>query len=137
MSEEKTYLAPASRLLGVRLSLCFFLWAYTVDTALQLLLPSALARAVVVGTLGTIFGIESEEEDSAPFANQITASGLSVASGAALVVFFTIALQCVSNLALLLREAKSARFAAIMTAGYLVLAWVVAFGIYLLPLLLS
>jgi len=87
--------------------------------------------------LGTIFGIESEDEDSAPFANQITASGLSVALGPALLVFFTIALQCVSALALLPREPKSARFAAIMMAGYLALAWVVAFGIYLLPLLLS
>ena len=86
--------------------------------------------------MGTIFGIESEDEDSVPFANQITASGLSVASGAALVVFFTIALQCVSTLALLPREPKSARFAAIMMAAYLALAWVVAFGICRLPLLL-
>ena len=87
--------------------------------------------------MGTIFGIESEAEDSAPIANQITASRHSVASGAALVVFFTIALQCVSTLALLPREAKPARFTEIMMAGYLALAWVVAFGIYLLPLLLS
>ena len=83
-----------------------------------------------VGTLGTIFGIETADEDPAPLADQIAASGLTVASGAALVVFFTIALQCVSTVALLAREAKSARFAMALMVGYLVLAWLVAFGVY-------
>ena len=72
-----------------------------------------------VGTLGTIFGIESADEDPAPLADQMAASGLTVASGTALVVFFTIALQCVSTVALLAREAKSARFAVALMAGYL------------------
>ena len=83
-----------------------------------------------VGTLGTIFGIETVDEDPAPLADQMAASGLTVASGTALVVFFTIALQCVSTVALLAREAKSARFAVALMAGYLVLAWVAAFGVY-------
>ena len=91
-----------------------------------------------VGTLGTIFGIEAADGDPAPLADQITASGLTVASGAALVVFFTIALQCVSTVALLAREAKSARFAVALMAGYLVLAWLAAFGLYqLVGVLLS
>jgi len=47
-----------------------------------------------------------------------------------LVVFFTIALQCVSTVALLAREAKSARFAVALMAGYLVLAWLAAFVVY-------
>jgi ferrous iron transport protein B len=46
------------------------------------------------------------------------------------VVFFTIALQCVSTVALLAREAKSARFAVTLMTGYLVLAWVAAFVVY-------
>ena len=83
-----------------------------------------------VETLGTIFGIEAADEYLAPLADQITVSGLTVASGAALVVFFTIALQCVSTAALLAREAKSVRFAVALMAGYLVLAWLAAFGAY-------
>ena len=75
-----------------------------------------------VGTFGTISGIQTAGEDPAPLADQIAASGLTVTSGAGLVVFFTIALQCVSALALLAREAKSARFAVALMAGYLVLA---------------
>ena len=100
-------------------------WRYGVA-----IIASFLAREVFVGTLGTIFGIESADEDPAPLADQITASGLTVASGAALVVFFTIALQCVSTVALLAREAKSARFAVTLMGGYLVLAWCGAFGVY-------
>ena len=100
-------------------------WRYGVA-----IIASFLAREVFVGTLGTIFGIESADEDPAPLADQITASGLTVASGTALVVFFTIALQCVSTVALLAREAKSARFAVTLMGGYLVLAWCGAFAVY-------
>jgi ferrous iron transport protein B len=102
-------------------------WRYGVA-----IIASFLAREVFVGTLGTIFGIESADEDPAPLADQIAASGLSIASGAALVVFFTIALQCVSTVALLAREAKSARFAVTLMVGYLVLAWLVALMVYTL-----
>ena len=45
-------------------------------------------------------------------------------------VFFTIALQCVSTVALLAREAKYARFAVQLLLGYLVLAWLVAWLVY-------
>ena len=100
-------------------------WRYGVA-----IIASFLAREVFVGTLGTIFSIEAADEDPVPLADQITASGLTVASGAALVVFVTIALQCVSTVALLAREAKSARFAVALMAGYLILAWLAAFGVY-------
>jgi ferrous iron transport protein B len=100
-------------------------WRYGVA-----IIASFLAREVFVGTLGTIFGIESADEDPASLADQIAASGLTAASGVALVVFFTIALQCVSTVALLAREAKSARFAVQLLLGYLVLAWLVAWLVY-------
>ena len=100
-------------------------WRYGVA-----IIASFLAREVFVGTLGTIFGIESADEDPASLADQIAASGLTAASGVALVVFFTVALQCVSTVALLAREAKSARFAVQLLLGYLVLAWLVAWLVY-------
>ena len=106
-------------------------WRYGVA-----IIASFLAREVFVGTLGTIFGIESADEDPASLADQIAASGLTAASGVALVVFFTIALQCVSTVALLAREAKSARFAVQLLLGYLVLAWLVAWLVYSLVSLL-
>ena len=106
-------------------------WRYGVA-----IIGSFLAREVFVGTLGTIFGIESADEDPASLADQIAASGLTAASGVALVVFFTIALQCVSTVALLARESKSARFAVQLLLGYLVLAWLVAWLVYSLVSLL-
>jgi len=106
-------------------------WSYGVA-----IIASFLAREVFVGTLGTIFGIESADEDPASLADQIEASGLTAASGVALVVFFTIALQCVSTVALLAREAKSTRFAVQLLLGYLVLAWLVAWLVYSLVSLL-
>ena len=102
-------------------------WRYGVA-----IIASFLAREVFVGTLGTIFGIESADEDPASLADQIAASELTAASGLALVVFFTIALQCVSTVALLAREAKSSKFALTLLTGYLVLAWTVAWLAYTL-----
>jgi len=100
-------------------------WRYGVA-----IIASFLAREVFVGTLGTIFGIESADEDPASLADQIAESGLTAASGLALVVFFTIALQCVSTVALLAREAKSSKFALKLLTCYLVLAWTVAWLVY-------
>ena len=100
-------------------------WRYGVA-----IIASFLAREVFVGTLGTIFGIESADEDPASLADHIASSGLTAASGLAMVVFFTIALQCVSTVALLAREAKSWRFALKLLVGYLVLAWTVAWLVY-------
>jgi len=101
-------------------------WRYGIA-----IIASFLAPEVFVGTLGTIFGIESADEDPAALADQIAASGLTAASGLALVVFFTIALQCVSTVALLAREAKSSQFALKLLAGYMVLAWIAAWLVYL------
>ena len=87
-------------------------WRYGVA-----IIASFLAREVFVGTLGTIFGIESADEDPASLADQIAASGLTAASGLALVVFFTIALQCVSTVALLARRSKVITVRAEITDG--------------------
>jgi ferrous iron transport protein B len=100
-------------------------WRYAVA-----ILTSFLAREVFVGTLGTIFGIESADENISSLADQIHASGLAVGSGLALLVFFAIALQCVSTLAILSREAGSASLALRLFAGYLLLAYVAALVVF-------
>lgn len=88
------------------------------------ILSSFLAREVFVGTLGTIFGIESAEQHMVPLVEQIHATGLTAASGFALLVFFSTALMCVSTMAILARESGSWRlpvkmFIAYGAAGYL------------------
>jgi len=88
------------------------------------ILSSFLAREVFVGTLGTIFGIESAEQHMVPLVEHIQATGLTAASGFALLVFFSTALMCVSTMAILARESGSWKlplkmFVAYGVAGYL------------------
>ena len=77
-------------------------WKYGVA-----ILVSFLAREVFVGTLGTLFGIEGADENITGLVENIQASGLSLASGMALLVFFALAMQCVSTLAILKKESGS------------------------------
>lgn len=105
-------------------------WRYGVAV-----LTAFLAREVFVGTLGTIFGIEGADENMVPLVEQIQSSGLPVASGIALLVFFAIALQCVSTVALLARESNSWKLAGRMMVAYLALAWCLSFIAYRLVLM--
>ena len=100
-------------------------WRYGVAV-----MTSFLAREVFVGTLGTMFGIEGAEQNMVPLVEQIQASGLTIASGLALLVFFAIALMCVSTLAILSREAQSNRLAVNMFVAYGVLAYGLAVLVY-------
>jgi ferrous iron transport protein B len=107
-------------------------WRYGVA-----ILTSFLAREVFVGTLGTMFGIESAGDNMVPLVEQIQASGLGIASGLALLVFFAIALQCVSTLAILVKESGSRLLAVKMFAAYFLFAYIAALMVYHLTLLLA
>ncbi len=107
-------------------------WRYGVA-----ILSSFLAREVFVGTLGTIFGIESADEQMAPLVEHIQNSDLALGSGLALLVFFAIALQCVSTLAILAKESGSSSLAVKMFMGYFLFAYVAALAVYQLTSLLT
>ncbi len=100
-------------------------WRYGVA-----IFTSFAAREVFVGTLGTIFGIASAEDNMLPLVEQIQASNLSVASGLSLLVFFAIALQCISTVAILAKESESTALAVRLFVGYFALAYVAAFAMY-------
>lgn len=93
-------------------------WRYGVA-----IMTSFLAREVFVGTLGAMFGIEGADENMVPLVDQIQASGLSAASGIALLVFFAIALMCVSTMAILGKESGSNKLAIKMFAAYGIAAY--------------
>ncbi len=107
-------------------------WRYAVA-----ILTSFLAREVFVGTLGTIFGIEAVEENMTPLVQHIQNSDLAIGSGLALLVFFAIALQCVSTVAILSKESGSGSLAVKMFVGYFLFAYVAALAIYQLAALVS
>ena len=106
-------------------------WRYGVA-----IVTAFLAREVFVGTLGTIMGIEGAEENILPLVAQVQASALPLGSGLALLVFFAIALQCVSTVAILAREANSWRLASRMVVSYLCLAWLAAWVTFQIATLL-
>lgn len=100
-------------------------WRYGVAV-----LTSFLAREVFVGTLGTLFGIEGAEDNVVPLIEQLQLSGLSLASGLSLLVFFAIALQCVSTVAIIGRESRSVGFALKMLVSYLIIAYCLALLVF-------
>lgn len=100
-------------------------WKYGVA-----ILTSFIAREVFVGTLGTLFGIEDALENVVPLATQIQNSGLMLSSGLALLVFFAIAMQCVSTLVILQKESGSWKLPVYMFVGYSLFAYVAAWMTY-------
>lgn len=94
------------------------------------ILSSFLAREVFVGTLGAMFGIESVDTQMVPLIEQIRATGLSLASGLALLVFFSMALMCVSTLTILARETGSWKLPARMFLAYGAAAYLGAVAVY-------
>ncbi|TDJ09385.1 MAG: ferrous iron transporter B [Deltaproteobacteria bacterium] len=107
-------------------------WKYGVA-----ILASFLAREVFVGTLGTFYGIEGADENIGGLSESIQADGLLPASGFALLVFYAIALQCVSTLAVLKRESGNKMFPIWVFVGYTTLAYVLAFLTYNIVLFFS
>ncbi len=100
-------------------------WRYGVA-----ILSSFLAREVFVGTLGTLFGIADAEDNMVPLVEHIQHSELAIGSGLALLVFFAIALQCVSTMAILSKESSSGSLPLKMFGAYFLFAYAAAFAVY-------
>ena len=70
------------------------------------LIASLAAREVIVGTMGTIYGVENPSESDVGLQSAIHAD-MTPAGACALLVFFAFALQCMSTLAVVKRETGS------------------------------
>ena len=86
------------------------------------LLSSIVAREVIVGTLGTLYGADSLGLQAA-LHHDLTLGG-----AMALVVFFAFAMQCTSTLAIVRRETNSWKWPALHFAYMSALAYVAAFA---------
>jgi ferrous iron transport protein B len=88
------------------------------------LLSSIVAREVIVGTLGTLYGV-----DPATHALGLQAAlrhDMGIGGAVALVVFFAFAMQCTSTLAIVRRETNSWKWPAAQFAYMTVVAYVAA-----------
>lgn len=84
-------------------------------------LTSFVAREVFVGTLATLYSLETEATDA--LASLLPASGMSLATAVALLVFYALSLQCASTLAVMRKETGSTRITVATFAGMTVLAY--------------
>jgi ferrous iron transport protein B len=91
------------------------------------LLTSLAAREVIVGTLGTIYGMEGTDEHSSSL-QQAVRHDLTPGGAAALLVFFAFAMQCMSTIAVVRRETGGWKWPAAQFAYMTVFAYVAAFA---------
>jgi ferrous iron transport protein B len=95
------------------------------------------AREVFVSTLGMVYGLGEMGDDDTPLRERMRAEmrrdGRPVYTplvGLSLMVFFALACQCMSTLAVVRRETRSWRWPAFLFAYMTGLAWVTSFAVY-------
>ncbi|MGO9864650.1 MAG: ferrous iron transport protein B [Terriglobales bacterium] len=91
------------------------------------LLTSVIAREVIVGTLGTIYGTDPATHSMT--LQHALQQDLTFAGAMALLVFFAFAMQCTSTLAIVRRETNSWKWPAIQFAYMTVVAYTAAFAV--------
>jgi len=101
------------------------------------ILSSFLAREVFVSTMGITFSLGEADETSVALRENLAGAQwpdgtavLTPLTGVGLMVFYVLACQCISTLALTRRETRSWRWPAFMFGYMTVLAYVAALGVY-------
>ena len=89
------------------------------------LITSLAAREVIVGTLGTIYGMEADE--GSRDLQQALKGDLDLGGAVALLVFFAFAMQCMSTVAVVRRETAGWRWPVAQFAYMTLLAYVSAY----------
>jgi ferrous iron transport protein B len=98
------------------------------------LVASFAAREVFVSTMGQIYNIEDADEESAPLREQMQAERRADGSPVftplvclSVMVFYVLAMQCISTVAVVRRETNSWRWPLFQIAYMTALAWIGAF----------
>jgi ferrous iron transport protein B len=107
-------------------------WDWRVSVAVM---SSLAAREVFVGTLGTIYAMGREAGSSEGLVRALREAKkddgsprYSVATAAGLLIFFAIALQCMSTIAIVRRETGGWKWPAIQFAAFFVIAYALSFA---------
>ena len=90
------------------------------------LISSLAAREVIVGTLGTLYGVEDPTKGSLQLQEALK-SHLDLGAAVGLLVFFAFALQCTSTIAVMRRETAGWKWPILQFSYMLVLAYGFAF----------
>lgn len=91
------------------------------------ILTSFLAREVFVGTLGTMYGIEAADENIATLTQALQQNpNFTMATAVALLIFYALAMQCVSTLAVMKKETGGYKIPVFVFFAFSLLAYVAA-----------
>jgi ferrous iron transport protein B len=118
---EQSVLGEAGHLIEPAIRPLGFNWKVGIG-----LVSALAAREVIVGTLGTIHGVQDAGQGSLQL-QQALHRDLDLGGAIALLVFFVFALQCTSTLAVMRRETAGWKWPALQFTYMLVLAYVGAF----------
>ncbi len=94
---EQSYAGQLGKMIEPAIAPLGFNWKIGVG-----LISSLAAREVIVGTLGTLYGIQGGDEELG--LQKALQQDLNMASAVALMIFFAFALQCISTIAVVRRE---------------------------------
>ena len=101
------------------------------------LLSGAAAKEIVVSTLGVLYSVEDAEEHSATLSEHLIESGnYTPASALAMMIFVMLYFPCVATIAAIAQEAGGWKWALFSVVYNTLVAWVAAWGVYQLTLLL-
>ena len=92
------------------------------------IITSLAAREVIVGTLGTIYGMEADEDS--PALQEALRSELSFGGAIALLLYFAFAMQCMSTVAIVRRETGGWKWPLAQFAYMTALAYAAGFAAY-------
>ena len=127
---EHSYIGILGKTVGPVISPLGYDWKIGIA-----LISSFAAREVFVGTLATIYSVESDSEDTIKnrMASEVRADGsplFNFASGVSLMLFYAFAMQCMSTLAVVRKETNSWKWPMVQLFGMTLLAYLVAFSTY-------
>ena len=102
------------------------------------------AREVFISTLGIVYSVGDADEGSQPLRDALRAEKRADGSkaytplvGLSLMIFFALACQCMSTLAVVRRETRSYRWPLFLFGYMTVLAWIASFAVYQIGRLLG
>jgi ferrous iron transport protein B len=126
-SMEQSYAAQLGKAIEPLIAPLGFNWKIGVG-----LISSLAAREVIVGTLGTIYGIQGDQDADGvqQGLQKALQQDLNMASAVALLIFFAFALQCISTIAVVRRETGSWKWPIIQFSYMAVLAYVCSWLAY-------
>ncbi|MDQ8154048.1 MAG: ferrous iron transport protein B [Gemmatimonadota bacterium] len=130
---EQSFAGRAGRFIEPAIAPLGFDWRIGIG-----LITSLAAREVMVATMATVFNIGSADEDVHPLRQSLrdavdTRTGLKAytpLTGLSLMVFYVLACQCMSTLAVVRRETNSWRWPIFMLVMMNSLAWLASFAVY-------